>query len=454
MLFPVRTIVGLLCGCLVMTSMGCATLRFPFGKERNVKADSRNPVTQILCLWEPGEGRDPKGMPCRGFAGQIYFLAQRGSLPVEVDGDVRIYEFDDQGTEEEQATPLHTFNFDAGSWQGHLINTTLGPTYNIFIPYMRPGSHQANCALRLRLKSKDYPVVFSDLATIQLVGRKKKSDSDSMFTPHGTTEMPAEDAAAVEAAVETLRRTTTISLNGSKTEPASTKPAAAKPATGAIQLAAHEETSDSESHRGDETAQRIRQLEAMVQQLMKQPPGNPNGRETGSQTPADPLPADDTAKPLSGTTNNRKRFTLAKSQESQAVDFSDDTSNDRTRRNDERTVATETPPPRKRVASQGQHPLDDVADDNQPPRRHPLADFDDDSTDGDAKSRRQPQRMVRRRNDETAPRVFPATEESLNSEAGSKDPFESFEPIDTEAVETTAVESDQAARRRVRSITR
>lgn len=161
-----RRIIGwVLIGCC---ASGCAALQLPWGKERFAKASSQNPVVQIVCLWEQAEGRDPDNVPCRGFAGQIMFLGNRHATPVEIEGDIRIYLFDDFGTVEEQSKPLHQFDFNHDAWKIHLTKSAVGPSYSVFVPYTRRGQHNPKCSLRLRLTPKSGPVIFSDMTTLPL----------------------------------------------------------------------------------------------------------------------------------------------------------------------------------------------------------------------------------------------------------------------------------------------
>ncbi len=156
---------------LLSTFSGCAVsgLWKP-KKDEFRKADARNPAVQIVCLWQPAEGQGLDNLPTRGFAGQMFFLTQDSPTPVEVDGEVRVYLFDDQGTLEEQATPLHQFDFVDGAWRGYLKKTAWGPTYQVFIPYVRKGTHETKCALRVRLTPKSGPTVVSETASITLLG--------------------------------------------------------------------------------------------------------------------------------------------------------------------------------------------------------------------------------------------------------------------------------------------
>jgi hypothetical protein len=154
-------------------SVGCATLDIPWFHSVP-EASAKNPVVKILCLWEPSEGRDPNGLPCRGFAGQVLFLGNHGGTPVKVQGDVAIYVFDDFGTPEEQARPLHVFEFKGGSWDRHLKVGTFGPAYHVFVPYTRPGGYEANCSLRIKLTPYDgAPVVYSDPSNLPLKGKPR-----------------------------------------------------------------------------------------------------------------------------------------------------------------------------------------------------------------------------------------------------------------------------------------
>ncbi|MEO8498994.1 MAG: hypothetical protein ABI614_28355, partial [Planctomycetota bacterium] len=57
---------------------GCATMKLPlFKADKHVKADAKNPATQIICVWQPAEGRGLDEMPGRGFAGQIVFMTAK-----------------------------------------------------------------------------------------------------------------------------------------------------------------------------------------------------------------------------------------------------------------------------------------------------------------------------------------------------------------------------------------
>jgi hypothetical protein len=140
------------------------------------EADAKNPAVEILAFWQSAEGPGPKGVPVRGFGGQIYFFTQSRQTPVAVDGSVRVYLFDDHGSQQEQAQPIATFDFDAAHWKNGAHTSALGPGYSVFVPYPRFDFHQATCSLRIRFKPTAGPSIYSDPATVILSGPPTKAD--------------------------------------------------------------------------------------------------------------------------------------------------------------------------------------------------------------------------------------------------------------------------------------
>jgi hypothetical protein len=170
--------------CMLLVFAGCASPGFlKWSKSEFPKTGPKNPVARILGLWEPAEGM-AMGKSCRGFSAQIMFFGQAGDVPAQVDGDVRIYVFDDQGTEEERALPIHQFDYPASTWNAFLTKGPLGATYPVFVPYTRPGVHEAKCSLRIRYTSKNGIPAYSDMVNVVLPGvRKVKEEPHFEQTP-------------------------------------------------------------------------------------------------------------------------------------------------------------------------------------------------------------------------------------------------------------------------------
>lgn len=175
---------GIACG--LVGAPGCTTLQLLDWKKggRGHTADEKDPVRQIICVWEPSEGMDPNGLPARGFGGQILFFTSSSPTPAKVKGDVRIYVYDNHGTPEEQAKPMHQFDFIGDAWSQHfLVHPSLGPSYQVFIPYMRPGNMLAHCALRVRFTPEGGRPIFSDLVYVTLPGTVPKQEATPFSEP-------------------------------------------------------------------------------------------------------------------------------------------------------------------------------------------------------------------------------------------------------------------------------
>lgn len=456
---PVPRIVScMLVAGLMLNAVGCTTLNVSKIDFRSRKATARNPAVKVVCLWEPAEGRDPKGVPCQGFAGQILFLTNT-SLPVSVEGDIRIYLFDDKGSVEEQGKPLHHFDFDSGAWARHYTYGTLGPAYNVFIPYMRRGVHDATCALRIRLTPKEGPAVFSDMTSIKLLGFE---NANSKFKVPESDSRVEQTIPEDLTAVNKRRRTTTIVLNsqnGVASDSAESLPGHA--GSDQIQQAAFEAETAAKPLTSDDS--RIQQLEQMVEELRALQSTNPippAKKPAAAATPPRLLEDSRVMNDEGDTSSTRIKVRSSKSAqiEQQIVRTArqvpgPEPVNERTEfENEARTAAASSRP----------HPLDDSApvrsgtlfkrppfatetselfgdasaSNRSAPHRHPLDD------DDHLLERASPGRHFH------ASDALPTTEDF---HGGSVDPFD---PIDTDAVETTSVQSSPAIRRQLRAASR
>jgi len=138
------------------------------------------PVSRIVPVWKPAQGRDMNGSPARGVAGQIFFFTPGNDSPIPVDGTVVIYVFDNQGTPEEQKKPIHRFRFEPDAWNMHRHKGRFGTTYHVFIPYTRKVVHQVEASFNVRFfprKSSRRPVS-SEMVAVTLPGPLRKEDRE------------------------------------------------------------------------------------------------------------------------------------------------------------------------------------------------------------------------------------------------------------------------------------
>tara|TARA_R110002111_G_scaffold262613_1_gene339474 strand:- start:59141 stop:60034 length:894 start_codon:yes stop_codon:yes gene_type:complete len=277
---PVRSLLMLL---LFSTSVtGCTSLALSSWNWKTAKnhASLKKPAVEIVALWEPAEGKGVDGLPTRGFAGQILFFQHNNSSPVYVKGEVLVYLYDDQGDLKEQSKPLHQYKFDAGAWQVHAVESTLGPAYQVFIPYVRKGRDQAECALRVQLTQKDAPDIYSRMISVKLEGKTPQAKAQSL------TQQQPEQKAKANVEVDTLaRRETGKPLELSSKHKQSQLKRTEKDLNQIQQVNA--EVIEPVT---DERDERIRQLESQMFRLLNDPKHQPV--ERSRQNTADAIPTD------------------------------------------------------------------------------------------------------------------------------------------------------------------
>lgn len=160
----------------LFSSVGCSSLSLPHFGNSPAASVSRNP-SRCLCLWQPVKTEDASGQPVQGFGGQVYFFEAGSEEPVEVEGDVRVFVFDDVGTPEQQARPKTVKDFDPFVWKSFRTTSQVGTNYSLFVPYDEASQYESVCSLRLRLVQPDGTQVFSDMATVKLAGEPREDKS-------------------------------------------------------------------------------------------------------------------------------------------------------------------------------------------------------------------------------------------------------------------------------------
>jgi len=256
----------LVLSCVMAIGSGCSSVgalsKLPGMAKKIPEAKPNDPVVEIVGLWQPAKGKGLDDLPTRGFAGQIMFFTRGQKSPVKIDGDVRVYVFDDTGTREEQAKPVHQFDFVDGAWNGYLYDVNVGPSYYVFIPYTRDGSMQTNCTLRVRLEQKSGGTVYSEVANVVLSGSPREEKAPE----------PNRLAEAMQSVKQTASRTNPLSesmgrMNGSRgMEPTERMrhllaDSNVQPASASVL-----------SHELESPAERLRRLKAVMEQTFDSQP--------------------------------------------------------------------------------------------------------------------------------------------------------------------------------------
>lgn len=258
---------------LLLFAAGCSTTSV-FERLRVGKASPENPAIEVVCLWQPAKGTGANGLPTRGMAGQIMFFTRGSAAPVMADGDVRIYEFDDQGTADELRKPIHQFDFLAADWQNFQSQGTLGPCYNIFVPYVKGGHKQVEVTMQLRFTPKGAPTLYSDMTSVTLPGSIDPTDDRAPLAPplarNNDAANPEPAGSDTSSGLSVKSIDTSTAANRKKGEhplARTTAPvdAATPRAASGIQPASYEVPAASQS--SNQSDARIRELEQMVRDL-------------------------------------------------------------------------------------------------------------------------------------------------------------------------------------------
>jgi len=168
---------------LSVTLSGCAQTSLFQSTNRLVQSvtgrKDQQQATRLLCLWEAAEGQGLDGGNARGFAGQILFFGYRDAAPLKIDGDVRIYQYDNYDPDEINPKPIHVFQFEQNAWNAHHAETTFGHSYNVFLPYVKRHRDRAHCALKVEFTPKNGRTIVSPITEITLDARRSRPRTQS-----------------------------------------------------------------------------------------------------------------------------------------------------------------------------------------------------------------------------------------------------------------------------------
>jgi len=166
---------------LFISTAGCSStslLKVPAAMLDSVRPQKS--VGKILCLWEPAEGQGIDEKPSRGFAGQILFFAPGEASPIKTKGIVRIFEYADFDSDQEDPKPIHQFNFDSGAWAAHHTESTLGHSYNVFLPLVQKRKGHVVCALRVEYESESGQIVSSPYTSVTLASKTSHQSASAL----------------------------------------------------------------------------------------------------------------------------------------------------------------------------------------------------------------------------------------------------------------------------------
>lgn len=108
--------------------------------------------------------------PQRGFGGRLLFYNNESNDPIQVDGQLVVYAFDESNREPTDNRPTRRYVFPADQVPLHESVSELGPSYSFWLPWDEVGGPQTEVSLICRFEPKGGPLVMSEQTKHKLPG--------------------------------------------------------------------------------------------------------------------------------------------------------------------------------------------------------------------------------------------------------------------------------------------
>ena len=151
---------GAAVGLAIVLLCGCANLdwRRPIPWRSASERKTETPV-KLVGNWNEAILRTPGQRPVRGFGGRVLFYGQQNGHPIEVDGSVVVYAFEESGRDSGSAAPDRKFVFPAHLLEKHFSESKLGPSYSFWLPWDEVGGERKEISLIVRFEPEEGPVI-------------------------------------------------------------------------------------------------------------------------------------------------------------------------------------------------------------------------------------------------------------------------------------------------------
>ena len=127
---------------------GCAPLNFREPLQLPwVSAEKPQVPEEIVATWKDTVLTTPNRPATRGFGGRLMFYRDRGKSPVQVEGSLVVYAFDEDGRDPDDPKPDRKFVFTAEQFAKHYSKSEIGHSYSIWLPWDEVGGPQKTISL-------------------------------------------------------------------------------------------------------------------------------------------------------------------------------------------------------------------------------------------------------------------------------------------------------------------
>lgn len=153
----------LACGCTQFD----LNKNIPWGDGDDVPAGT---PTKVVAVWTDTVLYRTGREPVRGFGGRLMFYAGEKEKPIQVDGSLVVYAFDEEGRDEADTRPDRKYVFTPEQLPKHYSRSDIGHSYSVWIPWDTAGKEQKEIALIVRFTPRHGPAVVSEQTTQLLPG--------------------------------------------------------------------------------------------------------------------------------------------------------------------------------------------------------------------------------------------------------------------------------------------
>ena len=146
-----------------VTGVGCSSLNTGNWKLANSldvrramwwkseKPEPQVPV-RLVSTWTDTILHKPGQKSQRGFGGRLVFFGRESDDPVCVDGQLVVYAYDEANCDPRSAQPTRRFIFPREQFARHHSQSTLGPSYSVWLPWDAVGGPRKNISLIARFE--------------------------------------------------------------------------------------------------------------------------------------------------------------------------------------------------------------------------------------------------------------------------------------------------------------
>lgn len=176
---------------------GCAKLNL--GEDLDLFASEPKPQTpdSVVAVWTDTVLHQTGKPPVRGFGGRVVFHGGEAGEPILVDGNLIVYAFDDASPDPNNPVPEKKFVFPAENLPEHQSESSLGPSYNFWLPWDKAGGMQRRISLITRFEDVSGSMLASKIAHVTLPGKVEQLSQADAARPAQTTARSAGAPAGV-----------------------------------------------------------------------------------------------------------------------------------------------------------------------------------------------------------------------------------------------------------------